>query len=300
VISHSAVQRFCYIAESVSESAPISAVTLTGDPASSTKPSDETRRHLLAALFSAIVPGSGQLFLRQQRKAIGLLVMFAILLIGFWPLRFPRFYVVFVLLCWGWIVLYVYAACSALLARNIETEVQPSIWWLVVIVPVTLLTLSLSGAAVARASGFRRFSIPSPSMENTVLKGDQIVADMCYYRSRSPEHQDVIIFKRDGTFFVKRVIATGGDTVQGDRGAVFVNGQTIIEPYVQHTSRNPSNWMVNFGPVTVGNGKYFVMGDNRDVSLDSRWQAFGLVNKDSVAGKPLYVLGSSRLGKHVQ
>ena len=254
----------------------------------------------MAALFSAIVPGAGQLVLGQRRKAIILLLIFATLLICLWPLRFPRFYVAFVLLCWGWIVLYVYAACSALLARNLEPGDRPSRWWVVAIVPVTLLTLGLSGAAVVRASGFRSFSIPSPSMENTVLKGDQIVADMRYYRSRPPEHQDVIIFKRDGQFFVKRVIATGGDTIQGNAGAVFVNGQTIIEPYVQHTARNPPNWMVNFGPVTVGNGEYFVMGDNRDVSLDSRWQAFGLVNKDSVAGKPLYVLGSIRLGKHVQ
>src|ERR1700722_6356884 len=247
----------------------------------------------MGALSSAIVPGAGQLFLGQWRRAITLLLIFATLLICFWPLRFPRFYVAFVLLCWGWIVLYVYAACSALLARNLEAEVRPSVWWLVAIVPATLLTLGLSGAALARASGFRSFSIPSASMENTVLKGDQIVADMRYYRSRSPEHQDVIIFDRDGTFFVKRVIATGGDTIQGNAGNVSVNGRTIIEPYVQHTSRNPSNWMVDFGPVTVGSGKYFVMGDNQDVSLDSRWHAFGLVNKDSVAGKPLYVLGSS-------
>ncbi len=282
------------------ESVPIPTASPTDDSPVPTRSPGNTKHHLLGALFSAVVPGAGQLFLGQRRKAITLLLMFATLLISFWPLRFPRFYVGLVLLCWGWIVLYVYAACSALLARNLEKEVRPSMWWLVAIVPVTLLTLGLSGAAVARASGFRSFSIPSPSMENTVLRGDQIVADMRYYRSRSPEHQDVIIFERDGKFFVKRVIATGGDTIQGSGGTVFVNGQTITEPYVQHTSRNPSDWMVNFGPVTVGNGKYFVMGDNRDVSLDSRWQAFGFVSKDSVAGKPLYVLGSSRLGKHVQ
>ncbi len=279
---------------------PIPAASLSDDPPPPAQSPGKTKRHLLGALFSAIVPGAGQFFLGRRRKAITLLLIFATLLICFWPLRFPRFYAGFVLLCWGWIVLYVYAACSALLAPNLQTEVRPSKWWLVAIMPVTLLTLSLSGALLARASGFRSFSVPSPSMENTVLKGDQIVADMRYYRSRSPGRQDVIILERDGTFFVKRVIATGGDTIEGNGGAVFVNGQTIIEPYVQHTSRNPLNWMVNFGPVTVGNGKYFVMGDNRDVSLDSRWQTFGLVSKDSIAGKPLYVLSSSRLGKHAQ
>jgi len=298
--SNSSLSHFCYIAESVFELVPIPTDSVADDSPAPIRPHRKTRRRLLAALFSAIVPGAGQLFLGQRRKSITLFLLFAALLICFWPLRLPRFYVSFILLCWGWIVLYVYAACSALIGRNRETEIRPSIWWLIAIVPATFLILGFSGAAVARAAGFRSFSIPSPSMENTVLKGDQIVADMHYYRSRSPERQDVIIFARDGTFFVKRVIATGGDTIQGNGGAVFVDGQTIIEPYVQHTARNPPNWMVNFGPVTVGNGEYFVMGDNRDVSLDSRWQTFGLVNKDSVAGKPIYILGSSRLGKHVQ
>ncbi len=81
---------------------------------------------------------------------------------------------------------------------------------------------------------------------------------------------------------------------------MFVNGQMITEPYVQHTSPNPLDWTINFGPITVGNRKYFVMGDNRDVSLDSRWPAFGLVDRESIAGKPLYVFGSNRQGRHVQ
>jgi signal peptidase I len=251
-------------------------------------------------LFSAIVPGAGQLLLGQPRKAITLLLIFAALLIGFWPLRLLRSYVGFAFLYCGWIALYIYAACSALRAQNPQTGFKPSKWWLITILPVTALTLSLLGAIITRASGFRSFTVPSPSMEKTVLRGDQIVADMRYYHSRPPDRQDVIIFKREGTFFIKRVIAVGGDTIQGMGEAVFVNGQTIIEPYVEHTSNNFENWMVNFGPVTVGNGKYFVMGDNRDISLDSRWPAFGLVDKDSVVGKPLYVFGSDRPGKHVQ
>jgi signal peptidase I len=262
--------------------------------------SGETKRHLLAALFSAIVPGAGQFFLGQRRNAIALLLIFAALLVGFWPLRFLRSYIGFAFLCCGWIALYIYAACSALRAQSPQTAVKPSRWWLIAILPITALTLSLLGAMVTRASGFRSFTVPSPSMEKTVLKGDQIVADMRYYRARSPDRRDIIVFKREVTFYIKRVIAVGGDTIQGMGGAVLVNGQTIIEPYVEHTSNNPENWMVNFGPLTVENGKYFVMGDNRDISLDSRWPAFGLVDKDSVVGKPLYVLSSDRQGRGIR
>jgi signal peptidase I len=134
-------------------------------------------------------------------------------------------------------------------------------------------------------------------MEKTILKGDQIVADMRYYLARLPSRGEVIIFEKKGTFFVKRVIAIGGDTIQGRSETVLINGQTIDEPYVQHTSRWPSSWAVDFGPINVPNGKYFVMGDNRDVSLDSRSVEFGVVDKSLVAGKPLYVLGSDRTGK---
>jgi signal peptidase I len=284
----------------VLESAPIPALVTTADPVPPRRAAGDTKHHLLAALFSAIVPGAGQLLFGQRRKAIALFLIFTALVIGFWPLRFLRSYVGFAFLYCGWIALYIYAACSALRAQNPQTGVKPSRWWLIAILPVATLTLSLLGAMVTRASGFRSFTVPSPSMEKTVLKGDQIVADMRYYHARPPDRRDIVVFKREGTFYIKRVIAVGGDTIQGLGEAVLVNGQTIIEPYVEHTSRNLENWMVNFGPVTVGNGKYFVMGDNRDISLDSRWPAFGLVDKDSVVGRPLYVVGSDRPGKHVQ
>ena len=229
-----------------------------------------------------------------------MLLTLAALLIGFWPLRLLRLYAGFVLLYCAWIGLYIYAACSALRAPSSQTGIRSSKLWLIAILPVTVLILSLSGAAVTRASGFRSFTVPSPSMETTVLKGDRIVADMRSYRSRAPDRQDVIVFKREGTFFIKRVIAIGGDTIQGRYGEILVNGLTINEPYVEHTSQLAPPWTANFGPVKVPGGEYFVMGDNRDVSLDSRWPAFGFVNEDSVVGKPLYVFGSDRRGKDVR
>ncbi|MFZ0772642.1 MAG: signal peptidase I [Candidatus Sulfotelmatobacter sp.] len=266
-----------------------------------TKPSGVTKRHLFAALFSALVPGAGQLFLGQRRKAVNLLLIFAALLVGFWPLRFLRFYTGFLLLYCCWIALYLYAVCSAHRSRDARTGARPSSWWLVVILPLTVLTLSLLGAIVTRAAGFRSFKVPSTSMEKTIVQGDQIVADMRYYHSRSPDREDVVLFERQGTVFIKRVIAIGSDTIQGKGGDVFVNGTKIFEPYIQHTSQSwAPDWTVNFGPVKVENGDYFVMGDNRDFSLDSRSPNFGIVDRGSVVGKPLYVFDTDRPGKGIR
>jgi signal peptidase I len=131
------------------------------------------------------------------------------------------------------------------------------------------------------------------------MKGDYIVADMRSYHYRPPNREDVIVFERRGTFFIKRVIATSGDTIQGTRGNVLLNGQAVDEPYVRHTLQPVPDWMVTFGPLKVPNGKYFVMGDNRDVSLDSRSSEFGLVDENSIAGKPLYVFRSDRPGTSI-
>jgi len=291
---------FCYIADSVSESTPITALPLTGDPTAFLQSSRETKRHLLAALFSAIVPGAGQLFLGQRRKGTILLLILAAVLIGFWPLRLLRFYSGLILLSCVWTALYLYAACSAHLARNVQAGARPSKWWLVGVLPLTVLTLGLLGRTVTRAAGFRSFSIPSTSMEKTILQGDTIVADMRYYDSRRPYRREAIIFLRDGTFYVKRVVGIGGDSIQGKDNKLFVNGKEEDEPYVEHIGQQTEDWLTNFGPITIPNGTYFVLGDNRDFSFDSRATDFGLVNDSSVVGKPLYVYASGRAGKGIR
>jgi signal peptidase I len=228
-----------------------------------------------------------------------LLLALAAVLIGFWPLRLLRFYSGFVLLFCGWIILYLYAATSAHLARSLPKSDRPSKWWLVAILPVTIVTFSLLGQAVTRASGFRSFTVPSISMERTISRGDQLVADMRYYHSHRPEHSEVIIFLKDHTFLVKRVVAIGGDSIQGKNNVILLNGKEQDEPYVEHTAR-AEDWMRNFGPVTIPNGQYFVLGDNRDVSFDSRQEIFGLVEGSSIVGKPLYVFASDHPGKSIR
>jgi signal peptidase I len=285
----------------VSEPAPISYSPLANDlPSPAIRP-DVPKRNLLAVLLSAVLPGAGQLLLGQRRKGIILLLILGSLLFSFWPLRFLRFYEGLVGLYCGWIALYLYAACSAYRSHGPPATVRPSYWAFIAIVPLTVLSLSVLGAVVTRASGFQSFKVPSTSMEKTILQGDQIVADMRHYRSRSPKRGDIILFKRQGAIFIKRVIATGGDTIQGMNRDVFVNGEKVVEPYIQHTLQGippwTPNWIIHFGPVTVGNGNYFVIGDNRDISVDSRSPEFGSVEKNTIVGKALCIFSSDHLGK---
>jgi signal peptidase I len=90
---------------------------------------------------------------------------------------------------------------------------------------------------------------------------------------------------------IKRVIAEGGDTIAGKDGQIYLNGQVLDEPYVMHTSQSAGQ-LTNFGPVTIPPHKYFVMGDNRDFSWDSRLQNFGLIDESAILGRALYITGT--------
>jgi signal peptidase I len=198
------------------------------------------------------------------------------------------------------IFLYLYSPLSAFVARGVQPTKPATKWWLILFVPLSLMAADLLGLAATRASGFRSFVVPSTSMERTIQKGDRIVADMWYYDSRKPQRDDVIIFMNRNLFVVKRVIAIAGDTIVGRDGLIFLNGQTLDEPFVEHKGLAGAAWLNTFGPVTVPTDKYFVMGDNRDVSLDSRSPEIGLVDMKSIAGKTLYIFVSGRQGKKVQ
>ena len=230
------------------------------------------------------------------------------LLTCFWPLRLLRYYAGFLGLYCGWTVLALYSSCSAQLIPNTRTGTRLAKWWFAVTLPASLIVLSLMGAAVTRAAGFRALENPSTSMEPTIQRGDHFIVDMRAFRAKEPQYQDVIVFYRDHTYFIKRLVAMSGDSIEGKNGGIVINGSLMNESYVEHSRAGSSvDWQAlgtdplqNFGPVEVPSGKYFVLGDNRDVSLDSRSRHVGFVDRNSVVGKVLYIYRSTREGTRVR
>jgi signal peptidase I len=130
------------------------------------------------------------------------------------------------------------------------------------------------------------FYIPTESMVPTLEVGDRVFVNKFVYRFAGPERGDVVVFKsvEDGEEeLIKRVVGVPGDEVMVRNGVLFVNDQRWEESYVNGELRDGSF----FGPMTVPEGKVFVMGDNRGNSRDSRF--FGPVSMENIEGKAFVI-----------
>jgi signal peptidase I len=160
--------------------------------------------------------------------------------------------------------------------------------WAVVIIAAFL------AATVLRATAVQAFSIPSVSMEKTLLVGDRVLVNK---RNKSAHVGDIVVFKRPPgeeaakiKDLIKRVVATEGQTVTAHEGHLYVNGKEVEEPYLA-----PGVQTIMDNEVTVPRGDVFVMGDNRPQSRDSRF--FGPIKKSSIIGHAYFrVWPPSRLG----
>ncbi len=161
------------------------------------------------------------------------------------------------------------------------------------------LLVALVLAMVIRTFIVQPFKIPSESMRETLLVGDHLLAtkfdyglrlpftDIVLYDGRPPEVGEVIILKypRDPDVnFIKRVVGVPGDVIEMRNKQFYRNGQPVQESYIRNTEPNSiAPVRDNFGPVTVPPDNFFVMGDNRDNSMDSRF--WGFVERKAVIAK---------------
>ena len=237
--------------------------------------------------MSALVPGTGQLFLRKRRKAIAIIIVLATVSLGFWPLRLPRSYFSLVSMIWVLLLLSLFAVYDALFTRDTSTSQRVSWWWVLAAIPLHYVGFNILFTALLFGSGFHTARNVGSSMEPTLPDGSRFVYDTAYYRSHPVRRGDVVVLRVRDRLFIKRVAAIGGDTVEGREGKILLNGEPLSEPTIWHKFP-PGTYasLDTFHPVTVPPGKYFVLGDNLDMSNDSR--SFGLVDANAIVGKALY------------
>lgn len=151
--------------------------------------------------------------------------------------------------------------------------------WLIYIVIVVILSLGIITFIGQRTK------VSGHSMETTLSDGDNLIVDKISYRFRDPERFEIIVFPfqyEEHTYYIKRIIGIPGETVQVIDGYVYINGEVLDENYGLEVMDDPG---IAAEPITLGEDEYFVLGDNRNHSSDSRDPSVGVLHRDDIMGR---------------
>jgi signal peptidase I len=255
-------------------------------------------------MLSFLVPGLGQVYNGQLTK--GLLFYFLVSTWGgltfsftYYILKSPltRFGLGFLFLsAIIYLVVYLLIIFESIRAANKtgeDHEIKPyNRWYVYLLVILVVSWISESYSLSYGDNLLRKYRIPSGSMQPTLEVGDHLMCNQLYYRYNDPERGHLIIFKYpldESMDYIKRIVAIPGDTVMTRGNELYINGRKTEEPYAVYTDENlePGDFIPDFGPITVGEGEYFVMGDNRNNSEDSRF--FGAVKRHKIQGKAIFI-----------
>ena len=144
----------------------------------------------------------------------------------------------------------------------------------------------------------QRTQVSGRSKEKTLIDGDHLIEDKISYRFEDPERFDIIVFPYQydtDTYYIKRIIGMPGETVQiDDSGNIYVDGELLEEAYGREVIQNPGR--AN-DPILLGDDEYFVMGDNRNNSSDSRDPSVGNIHRKDIIGRAfIRIWPSSKFG----
>ena len=134
----------------------------------------------------------------------------------------------------------------------------------------------------------QRTEVDGASMETTLYDGDNLIVDKITYRFQDPQRFDIIVFPfkyQENTFYIKRIIGLPGETVWIDeQGNIYIDGIILEESYGREVI-SPDKIGIAGEPIKLGEDEYFVMGDNRNNSTDSRTEIVGNIHRDDIVGR---------------
>lgn len=132
----------------------------------------------------------------------------------------------------------------------------------------------------------QRTDVRGISMEPALYGGDQIWIDKFSYYFQNPDRFDIIVFRRDGIFYIKRVIALPGERIWISRaGGIYIDDRLLEENYGMAVISYAG---IAAEEITLGEGEYFVLGDNRTESFDSRYEEVGVIERSQIVGKAVF------------
>ena len=159
---------------------------------------------------------------------------------------------------------------------SLKREIISTVLYLMAVVAMTFLFVQFVG---------QRTHVNGDSMNATLEDGDNLIVDKISYRFTDPDRFDIIVFPyqyQQDTYYIKRIIGIPGETVQVVDGMIYIDGEVLEESYGKEVMNYAG---IAADPITLGEDEYFVLGDNRNNSSDSRDPSVGNIKKDQIVGK---------------
>lgn len=161
--------------------------------------------------------------------------------------------------------------------KNVLKEILSTSIYLLVVICAAYLIITYVG---------QRTQVLGSSMETTLSENDNLIVDKITYRFSDPKRFDIIVFPfqyATHTYYIKRIIGLPGETVQIDEdGNIYINGEILEESYGREIIQNPGRAVE---PIQLGDDEYFVLGDNRNNSSDSRDPSVGNIKREDIIGR---------------
>ncbi|MCM1262500.1 MAG: signal peptidase I [Butyrivibrio sp.] len=158
--------------------------------------------------------------------------------------------------------------------KKVLSEILSTSLYLLVVLCLSYLVIHFVG---------QRTEVTGSSMEPKLSDQDNLIVDKITYKFKEPERYDIIVFPFGEKFLIKRIIGLPGETIYIDEeGNIYIDGEVLEEGYGKEVIENPGRAFV---PIILGDDEYFVMGDNRNNSSDSRDPVVGNVKRDIIVGR---------------